>query len=487
MGLIVKQTLKGSIFIYLGTLIGGLNVVFLYPKLLGTSNWGDLSILLSIVELSVQLGQVGTPNIILKYFPKFAKQDDTKGFYTFLLICNFIGLILSSIVFIILRNEILSTTSVNHQDLPYIILGMIIWLFTLSILNNVISLININYKTAYTSFLREFALRIIQTLGVCVFLFYDLSFVQFFFIYVASFLIVSLIGLEYALRKNFFKFQLFFEPIRNLKIKEYLSYGSYSILSNFGMFFIARIDIIMIGYLMTKGSENAGIYRTSVYIATLCIIPLRPFVSITNSLVSNWWQEKAKNNIQEIYNQSAYIGLFVSGFGLFFILLNLPWLNTLVFKEDISKIFFVICFFGIGQIFNSTTSINGFLISLSKYYKYNTYFIVCLIGVSVVLNLLFIHLYGIIGAAIATTISQITFNLLKYYFLKKRLDYNLKLKKLLPLTFIITGLVLGVIYMLKLDLLNFVNASILSVLTGTSIAFYMLKHSEIIAFLKKKN
>lgn len=486
MGIVAKQTIKGSIFLYLGILLGGLNVTYLFPQLLGESNWGNLSILLSIVELGTQISQLGTPNIILKYFPAYRDGTSPKGFYNFLILTNLGGAVLCALVFVIWQDSFIGTTDLDLSNAPLLVFGMICWVIAISALNNITAIINMHYETAYSTFLREFLLRVFQTLGVLLFFVYNFSFTEFYFVYILSFILASSIGLIYLFRKKYFQLSFLKEKTNKLPIKEYFSYGIYSIIGNFGINFLLRIDIIMIGALMLEGSVNAGQYRTSVYIATLCIIPLRPFIGITQSLISNWWPKKAVSEIQNMYTKSSFISLIVSSFGLVFILINLPWIGEYLFSKDIEVIFYVILAFGIGQVFNSTTTVNGYLISLSSFYKFNTYSIAVLIGISALLNYILISAYGIVGAAVATTIGQIIYNLMKTYYLKIKLGYRLNAKQLIYPSLIVATLLIAVTYFMQRDWLGIINALVLSTFIGAGLLIYIYYFSDILEFLKRK-
>ena len=63
------------------------------------------------------------------------------------------------------------------------------------------------------------------------------------------------------------------------------------------------------------------------------------------------------------------------------------------------------------------TGVNQEIVGTSKYYKIDLFFYLFLVVVAVITNLIFIPLYGITGAAIASAISIFLFNTIRFLFL----------------------------------------------------------------------
>ena len=62
-------------------------------------------------------------------------------------------------------------------------------------------------------------------------------------------------------------------------------------------------------------------------------------------------------------------------------------------------------------------SFNSEIISLSKYYRFTVVTIIILALISIALNLILIPIYGMIGAAFASLISILIFNIIKHVFI----------------------------------------------------------------------
>jgi O-antigen/teichoic acid export membrane protein len=74
---------------------------------------------------------------------------------------------------------------------------------------------------------------------------------------------------------------------------------------------------------------------------------------------------------------------------------------------------YVVLFIGLGQLFDMLFGVNHEIIAASKYYRYNTYFVFLTAISGIIFNIIFIPIYGITGAALATCLSIVSINLLR--------------------------------------------------------------------------
>lgn len=121
MGIVIRQSLKGSIVTYLGTAIGTFNVIFLYNKFLSQEQVGLIAgALVSIPLIFASFTQLGIPHIAVRFFPHF---DDPanghKGFFTFLLAAPLFGLLLFILGYLALKPLFFDVYSTNSPLLPH--------------------------------------------------------------------------------------------------------------------------------------------------------------------------------------------------------------------------------------------------------------------------------------------------------------------------------------------------------------------------------
>ena len=71
MGIIFKQSLKNTLFIYLGFAVGGINTLFLYTRFLEEEYYGLVTFLLSTSNLLMPLIALGVHHTIVKFFSSY--------------------------------------------------------------------------------------------------------------------------------------------------------------------------------------------------------------------------------------------------------------------------------------------------------------------------------------------------------------------------------------------------------------------------------
>jgi O-antigen/teichoic acid export membrane protein len=166
----------------------------------------------------------------------------------------------------------------------------------------------------------------------------------------------------------------------------------------------------MIGYLINL--ENVAFYTLAFYIGNAIAVPGRSVITISVPLLSKAWENQDLKEISTIYSKSSINQLIVSGFLFLLIWLNLQDLFTLL-PEKFTHGKWVVFYIGLAQLINMGCGVNGAIIVNSDYYKFDLYTNVFLLFVTITSNLLLIPKYGIDGAAMATALSLILFNLIR--------------------------------------------------------------------------
>ena len=71
MGIVLKQSFKNTIFIYLGFLVGGVNTLVLYTRFLEDEYYGLVTFLLATSNLLMPLIALGVHHAIVKFFSSY--------------------------------------------------------------------------------------------------------------------------------------------------------------------------------------------------------------------------------------------------------------------------------------------------------------------------------------------------------------------------------------------------------------------------------
>ena len=150
-------------------------------------------------------------------------------------------------------------------------------------------------------------------------------------------------------------------------------------------------------------------------------IPKRSLVKAVVLSLSFAINNNDNNSIDDIYKKTS-INLFIFGTLIFiFVWMNVDDLFKLIPKGELyvgGKT--VLYFFLFSRMMDLITGVNNEIILYSKYYKYSLILIVLLGILTVFTSLIFIPIYGILGAAIATTISLVVYLLLELIIVWKK-------------------------------------------------------------------
>jgi len=416
MGIAIRESIKSSIASYLGVLIGSINVVLLYTRFLSPEQLGLTRVLQDTTLLFVSLAQLGSPFLIIKFFPHFQnKENNNNGFLFFSIFYSIIGFLIFTIVFLLLHETLagiyLSKSPLIVDYLYYIIpyvLGFIL-------LNIFESYIIVHSKVFYPSFIREVFIKLSNTLLIILLGFYIINFSQFISLLIFAYFAAAFLLLIYTKRLGGFSLRPDFSIFKSDKIKSILNYGFYTILGGIGYILATKIDIIMLPAY--KGLKQTAIYTIAIFIATLIEIPKKSLNQSVTSALSFAIKNDDKDIIEDLYKKTS-LNLFIFGSILFIVLwININDLFLIIPKGEIYQageiVLFIIL---IGRLVDLLSGINSEIILYSKYYRYTILFTLLLGLLTVITNIIFIPIYGILGAAIATLLSLIVFIIAKIIF-----------------------------------------------------------------------
>lgn len=416
MGIVIRQSIKSSVFNYIGIALGYVNMVWLFPSILSEENFGMIRVLLSAAMLMAQFGEFGMSNTLIRYLPYFKSDPDRKRSFL-----GFVFLTASAVSFLLVSLLLLFKKSIfSLAGGKEVLLSehfTIVLFIAISILFSEIlfSLSRAAYKAVFPSFVKETALRILQT-GVILLYYYDiLDFNQFVPAFSLSYFLAMFIMFLYTKWRGILQIALPLKIGEVVSVREMLTFSFFVFLNKLPNRALNQIDVLMLGAL--AGLKSAGAYAIAFFIAEVVRIPARNILLVSNPLIAEAWKNKDLKKIGQMYKQSSINQLLIGGFVLVLILCNVNDF-TFYLQNKYTNLYPVIALIGLAKVFDMATGINGLIISNSKYYRYSLYFNISLLALAVITNFILIPLYGIMGAALATAISVFFLNMIKTLFLK---------------------------------------------------------------------
>lgn len=416
MGIIQTQTIKGTIYSYLGVGIGFIITAILFPRILSSEEIGLFKLLISFSVIFSQFASLGFLQVINRLFPYFRdKSTGHKGFLFIALTVSVFGFVLSIAGFEVLKPALIRNNIENSGlFVKYIDYLIPLILFT-TFFNLFDSYIKALFDAVIGTVLKELVQRILILAAIGLFYFDFLSFSNFVLAYIIALCLPTFILLFVLFQKGEFNLHLP-EKATFLKYKrEILEICIYGILIGFGSVTIAQVDSILVNKFL--GLSLTGIYATNFFFATIILIPSRPLIKISTTILAEAWKRKDLPEIQMIYQKSS-INQTIIGVLLFIGLwINIENIYYIIPREyEVGK--WVIFYVGLANVFDMLTGINTIIIQTSPHYKINAIitflFLILIVGI----NWILIPFFGITGAGIASLVSVLITNFVRYLYLQ---------------------------------------------------------------------
>lgn len=418
MGIIIKQSIRGSIWSYLGVVVGFITTSYLYPKYLTPDIIGLFSILLAFSALLSQFSSLGFNGVTARLFPYFRDKSKGHNGYLFISLAVLLTGFVIFLIFFYFYQPYLVKTNIEKSslfvDYMYLIIPITFFLLFFNFLDSFNKML---YDAVLGIVLKEFIQRLLLLLTLLLYIFKLIDLNLLILLYAGSVSFKTIIILIYLIAKGEIniKPQLKFLS-KDLK-KEIINVSLYSILASLGTSIIFQIDKIIINQMTDL--SNLGVYTIAFYFGTLVVIPSRSLLKISGTIIADAWKNNDLNKISEVYDKSCLNQFIIGGFLFLGIWVNID--NILVILgDDYSEAKWVIFFIGLSYLIDMATGVNGYIIAYSKYYRVALLFIIILIVFVIINNLVLIPIYGITGAAMAIAFSFLLNNILGFLFLFKK-------------------------------------------------------------------
>jgi len=464
-GIVIQQSFKNTLILFLGFAIGGINVLFLFTHFLDKDYYGLITFLLSAANLILPLMVLGMQHTIVKFFSSYKSKQQQDAFLVSsillpLLVIIPIGLIGS--FFYEFIADLLSEKNLIIKKYTYLIFLVSIFMGYFEIFY---SWTKVQFHSVVGNFIKEVFVRLMTSfLLVAVFLGW-LSNDQFIYAVVVVYFLQMFIMFVYAI--NIYK------PVFSLKfpdnIKEIWSFSIYIIMAGSAGTILLEIDKFMIPQL--KQIAEVAYYTVGIYIATVVALPTRAMQQIVTPITA---KEMNSNNLKEIEKlyKATSINLLIMG-GLLFLLinLNLTDMYRIINKPEFSNGFWIVLFISMAKLYEMAMGTGNAIIVNSIYYRIYFYLSIAMAVTVILMNKWLISLMGINGAALATFLVVFIFNTIKIGFISWKYKLQPFTMQSVKLTFI-TALFFLLLLKLNFNMNPFVSIIIKS--TFIAITYFLI-------------
>lgn len=421
--LLQKQGFYNSIILYTGTALGFVNLAILFQRYLSFEEIGFFSLMIAISLLYAQIASVGISNIILKYFPYYRTDDKRHGgFITFVLLWSIFGFIILTTFFIIFKDSVVSHyrgqkgSSLLVKYYYYLIPVSFLTMFY-SVLESVAGTV---FKNVLSSFLREVFLRLFTTISVLLIAASLVNYHDFLLIYIAANVLMIIILLINVYKGRDFKLGRVSKRISADKVK-ILKYGIYTVLSSSSFVLIQNLDIMMLTAI-TKDLKLVGIYYTFFAIAVIISLPSKALSRTSLQIIAQSWAGNDLAKINKIYYKTSVVQMLIGCLLFIGMIANRNLIIVVLHKPEYANYFNVFIVVGLAFLVDITGGLNGYILNVSKYYKWTTYIIGGAVVFCAAINWILIPKIGVMGAAVAYLLTMFMLNFVYWLFLKVKFN-----------------------------------------------------------------
>lgn len=443
MGVVIRQSIKGTVVTYIGAFIGFLTTFFILTKYLSAEEIGLTRVLFEAASLLSSFALLGVSSSAVRFFLYFKSEDGkNNGFFFYLMLLPFVGSILFITLYYILREPITalfiknSALFVYYFDwVPPFMVFLLYWM-VFEVYSSLLM------RIAVPKLIREVILRLLL---IVVYLLYAFDFLDmngFIACYISVYAISMMLAFLYVSRIGSISLKHNFSFIDADLRKQIGSYTLVWIIGALGSNIVSRLDLFMVGSQL--GLDYVGIYSIAFYIVAVIEIPSRSIATISSPIASSALKEGDMKAVNQLYRKVSLHQLMIGGFVFLLIWINIDNIFALIPNGEIySQGKWVVFFLALGKLIEVTLNFGNNLISYSRFYYWRLYFTFFITAIAIVFNNWLIPIFGVTGAGLAITLTCLISYSAQQWLVQVKMKTNpisFKLIKLLGLFSLVLGI-----------------------------------------------
>ena len=415
MGIVLNQSFKNTLIVYLAFAVGGINTLFLYTRFLDEDYYGLVTFLLSSSNLLMPLTAFGVQYTIVKFYSSYESKLERDKFLSLAMVLPLLIAIPLGFSGSMFYEQISALLSIKNPIIKEYTFVIYLVAVATAYFEVFYAWSKVQFRSVFGNFIKEMYNRLVVMILLFSVYFKFITEKEFIYYLTAAYFLRLLIMMLYAFKLYLPKFS--FSLPENYK--EIFRYSLYIILAGSAGAILLDIDKVMIP--AKEEIALAAYYTVAVFIGSAIEAPGRAMLQILQPLTSRAINDNNFEEVHKLYKQSS-INLLLVG-GLLFLLVNLninELFKLLPFKYSGGS--WVVLMISGAKLFKMFLGINGEIILNSKYYK-----VLLPLGLGMAFSVAYmndwlIDLYSTNGAAISTLVVILFFNGIKLWYVKYKFD-----------------------------------------------------------------
>lgn len=404
MGVIAKQSIRGTIVTYLGIAVGVVTTFFVLTRFLTTEEIGLARVLIDAATLFIGLAQLGTNASIIRFYPYFKEKDshEDHGFFFWALVVPFIGFLIFAVVYWACRvplGEWFGEKSPLFVNYYYFVLPLAFFMLYQTICE---STCNVLMHIVVPRAVRELIVRVGLLAIYLLYAFGILSLDGLVISICLNYAIAALINLAYFFSLQRISLRPDWSFLRTNKdlVRRYLTYTGFLIISALTSVLAPTLSTFFVTAKM--GLDSTGIFAIATYMAALVSVPNRSVAAIASPQLARAIKEQNREECSHLIGQVTRNMLLIGGFILLAIWINIDLIfyilpNGATFAQAKN----VVLILGVSQLVLATFSICLSALNYSRFYAFSLLLSLILTVSALLFNNYLIPRYGMDGAAMS--------------------------------------------------------------------------------------
>lgn len=424
MGVVFRQSIKTTAITLVGAILGAV-LLIVASQVMPKQELGFSRNLTNQTVVASFFMMVGMASTLFLYFHRFDGDDQKERRAVFMSICFGTPLVvfLMAMIPYYFFHDFFINRFFQVQDHAFMKqyalcfpLYTLFYLYTSLLEHYLLTQI----KSAASSFVREVLIKGLNLLLVLLFGFNVINYDAFIYAFVFTNLIAVFVLLLLARKNDTFQFSTQWNLLSRVEYKELFTFSGYHALMSVSFSLFGFLDAILLASLGHDGLHAIPVYTNAVFISGVMSIPYRAMSGIASADISKAYTLGQHHQVSDTYTRAGTNILIATVFMAVLIACNLH--NAVaIMPAGYEPVFAITLIMMIGKLIDSGTGLNDVALNMSPYYRLNFYFSIGLVAFMLIMFRLLIPPYGIYGAAWVFTIALVLYNLLKTYFVWRRM------------------------------------------------------------------
>ena len=444
MGIVARQSIKGTIATYIGVAVGIVTTFFIQTKALQPEQIGLIDILLQCSLLFGGLAQLGTNSSAMRYYPFFKDEKHRDhGFFGWTLLVPLVGFSFFLMAFFAFKGAIIGFFTKESEVGAELFAKYVNFVIPLAFFMLYISVFETNsnllLRIVLPKFIREVGLRV-GTLAIYLLYYYEVfDFDGVIVSFCVLYGLATLINVVYLLTLQRVSFKIEWQYITPQLKRDFLFYTLFMITAA-----LAGNVIPMLSKFFVAGKTGfrlAGVFTIATNIAAVVEMPYRSLGAISRPHISDAMAKKDIKTADALCKNVALHQFIAGSFVFFLVWINIDFLFDLLPNGEVYRLGkWAVLILSLSRLIYSTLGVITTALSYSKYYYYSLIFTILLAVMSIVLNSWLVPRWDITGGALANVGSYLVYFVLLLAFIKWKIGVQPLSRKLLPVAAIILAL-----------------------------------------------